>query len=172
MPRPTPIPAPIHMSAPTPGRGQAPILEGTAQAPTLEAASSAPILKGASQAPAQESTSYPHALLTLLHHPTIASKESVVRRYDHEIQGATILKPLVGRAGNGPGDAAVLQPILDEETSAGIVLSNGINPLYGIIDPYWMAMNAVDEALRNLTAVGGDIERTAILVYFCCAEPT
>ena len=110
-------------------------------------------------------------LLGLLRHPTIASKESIVRRYDHEVQGATVLKPLVGRVGNGPGDAAVLQPLLDEETSAGIVLSNGINPMYGTIDPYWMALNAVDEALRNLTAVGGDIERAAILDNFCWGNP-
>ena len=114
-------------------------------------------------------------LLSLLRHPTIASKEDVVRRYDHEVQGATVLKPLVGIAGNGPGDAAVLQPIMDEQeeqTSAGIVLSNGVNPLYGTIDPYAMALNAVDEALRNLTAVGGDIERTAILDNFCWGNPT
>jgi phosphoribosylformylglycinamidine synthase II len=115
------------------------------------------------------------ALLALLRHPTIASKERVVRRYDHEVQGATVLKPLVGAAGNGPGDAAVLQPILEEPgepTRAGIVLSNGINPLYGKIDPYAMAMNAVDEALRNLTAVGGDIERAAILDNFCWGSTT
>ncbi len=111
-------------------------------------------------------------LLSLLRHPTISSKESVIRRYDHEVQGATVLKPLVGKAGNGPGDAAVLQPILNEPSTAGIVLSNGINPLYGRIDPYHMAMNAVDEALRNLTAVGGDIERTAILDNFCWGNPT
>ena len=131
------------------------------------------------------------ALLSLLRHPTIASKESVVRRYDHEVQGATVLKPLVGRAGNGPGDAAVLQPILDVgaglaparpaldqsahaqsiATLAGIILSNGINPLYGKIDPYHMAINAVDEALRNLTAVGGDIEHAAILDNFCWGNP-
>ena len=114
-------------------------------------------------------------LLSLLRHPTIASKEHVVRRYDHEVQGATVLKPLVGIAGNGPGDAAVLQPILDgpdEQTSAGVVLSNGVNPLYGRVDPYAMAMNAVDEALRNLTAVGGDIERAAILDNFCWGNPT
>jgi phosphoribosylformylglycinamidine synthase subunit PurSL len=111
-------------------------------------------------------------LLSLLRHPTISSKESVVRRYDSEVQGATVLKPLVGKAGNGPGDAAVLQPILNEQLTAGIVLSNGINPLYGKIDPYHMAMNAVDEALRNLTAVGGDIERTAILDNFCWGNPT
>lgn len=116
---------------------------------------------------------YTPALLALLRHPTIASKEAVVRRYDHEVQGATVLKPLVGRAGNGPGDAAVLQPLLhDEETQAAIVLSNGINPLYGKIDPYQMAFNAVDEALRNLTAVGGDISRAALLDNFCWGSPT
>src|SRR2546427_436910 len=88
------------------------------------------------------------------------------------LPAATALKPLVGRAGNGPGDAAVLQPLLDEHSTAGIVLSNGVNPLYGSIDPYHMAMNAVDEALRNLAAVGGDIEKAAILDNFCWGNPT
>ena len=111
-------------------------------------------------------------LLTLLSHPSIASKEEVIRRYDHEVQGGTVLKPLVGRAGNGPGDAAVLLPILDEPSKAGIVLANGVNPLYGQFDPYHMAMNAIDEALRNLTAVGGDIEKAAILDNFCWGNPT
>jgi phosphoribosylformylglycinamidine synthase subunit PurSL len=115
--------------------------------------------------------SFSETLLALLRHPTIASKEAVVRRYDHEVQGATVLKPLVGRSGNGPGDAAVLQPILNEPTTMGIVLSNGINPLYSKRDPYHMAVNAVDEALRNLTAVGGDIERAAILDNFCWGNP-
>ncbi len=117
-------------------------------------------------------THYAPTLLALLRHPTIASKEAVVRRYDFEVQGATVLKPLVGRAGNGPGNAAVLQPILDGQTRAGVILSNGINPLYGRIDPYHMATNAVDEALRNLTAVGGDITRAAILDNFCWGNST
>jgi len=113
-------------------------------------------------------------LLNLLQHPSIASKEAVVRRYDHEVQGATVRKPLVGKTGQGPGDAAVLQPILENDTQsqAGIVLSNGVNPLYGTIDPYHMAINAVDEALRNLTAVGGDITRVSILDNFCWGNPT
>jgi phosphoribosylformylglycinamidine synthase subunit PurSL len=116
---------------------------------------------------------YMNALLSLLSHPTIASKESVIRRYDHEVQGATVLKPLVGKAGNGPGDAAVLQPIqIVGAGLSGIILSNGINPLYGKIDPYHMAINAVDEALRNLTAVGGDIEHASILDNFCWGNPT
>ena len=111
------------------------------------------------------------SLLRLLAHPNIASKEEIIRRYDHEVQGATLLKPLVGRAGNGPGDAAVLQPILDTPTSMGIVLANGVNPLYGKISPFVMAINAVEEALRNLVAVGGDVERAAILDNFCWGNP-
>ncbi len=112
-------------------------------------------------------------LLNLLQHPSIASKEEIVRRYDHEVQGATVLKPLVGKTGHGPSDAAVLQPILenDAQSKAGIVLSNGVNPLYGTIDPYHMAINVVDEALRNLTAVGGDITRVSILDNFCWGNP-
>jgi phosphoribosylformylglycinamidine synthase len=124
------------------------------------------------------SHSFAPTLLALLRHPNIASKENIVRRYDHEVQGGTILKPLVGRSGNGPGDAAALQPVLDgiAETNLsrpqkGIILSNGINPLYGKIDPYHMAINAVDEALRNLTAVGGDISHTALLDNFCWGNP-
>ncbi|HEY0755370.1 MAG TPA: phosphoribosylformylglycinamidine synthase subunit PurL [Ktedonobacteraceae bacterium] len=124
-----------------------------------------------SAANAQVDNNIQSALLTLLSHPTIASKEEIVRRYDHEVMGATVLKPLVGVAGNGPGDAAVLQPILNEPTRAGIVLSNGINPLYSLSDPYQMAQCAVDEALRNLTAVGGDIEHTALLDNFCWGNP-
>ncbi len=113
-------------------------------------------------------------LLSLLQHPSIASKEAVVRRYDHEVQGATVLKPLVGKTGQGPGDAAVLQPLLEDgtQTRAGIVLSNGVNPLLGTSDPYSMAVHAVDEALRNLTAVGGDITRVSILDNFCWGNPT
>jgi phosphoribosylformylglycinamidine synthase len=110
-------------------------------------------------------------LLALLRHPTIASKEQVIRCYDYEVQGATVLKPLVGIAGNGPGDAAVLQPVLDTPMNGGIILSNGINPLYGLIDPYHMATCAIDEALRNLTAVGGDIERAVLLDNFCWGNP-
>src|SRR5579859_7996993 len=119
--------------------------------------------------------SYAPTLLALLRHPTIASKEEVVWRYDHEVKGATVGKPLVGVAGNGPGDAAVLRPILTDDVQGtdtkGVVLSNGVNPLYGKIDPYQMAVNAVDEALRNLTAVGGDITHAAILDNFCWGNP-
>jgi phosphoribosylformylglycinamidine synthase len=49
----------------------------------------------------------------------------------------------------------------------GAILSHGINPLFGALDPYDMAMLAVDEALRNLVASGGSIDHAAILDNFC-----
>ncbi|MDP2830671.1 MAG: phosphoribosylformylglycinamidine synthase subunit PurS [Candidatus Omnitrophota bacterium] len=76
-------------------------------------------------------------LLKLLAHYDICSKEWVVRQYDHEVQGATIIKPLVGAANDGPSDAAVLKPV--SNCPQGVVVANGINPNYGRIDNYWMA---------------------------------
>ncbi len=105
----------------------------------------------------------------LLSSLNIASKEWVIRQYDHEVQARTTLKPLLGAKNIGPSDACVLQPIRNKKQ--GIVVACGINPRYGLIDPYWMAASVIDEALRNLTAVGGDITKTALLDNFCWANP-
>ncbi len=123
------------------------------------------------QALAAASAPSDHAatLAALLAHPIIASKENVVRTYDHEVQGSTILKPLVGVREDGPGDAGALQPRLD--SARGIVLGCGINPRYGKIDPYWMALAVVDEAMRNVVAAGGDPAQTWILDNFCWGDP-
>ncbi|MDH5419113.1 MAG: phosphoribosylformylglycinamidine synthase subunit PurL [Candidatus Bathyarchaeota archaeon] len=96
----------------------------------------------------------------------IASKESVVRAYDHEVKGNTVLKPLHGRYG-GPNDAAVIKPLSD--SWKGIVISCGMNPNYGKIDPYWMAASCIDEAVRNNTSVGG--RRVALLDNFTWGNP-
>lgn len=108
-------------------------------------------------------------LLRLLGDPTIASKEWIVRQYDHEVQGGSVIKPLVGRENDGPSDASAFRPLLDSDR--GIVVANGINPRYGLIDPYWMALNGIDEALRNIVAVGGDRRKVAILDNFCWGNP-
>jgi phosphoribosylformylglycinamidine synthase len=109
------------------------------------------------------------ALLRLLAHPNIASKAAIIRTYDHEIRGGTVVKPLVGANCDGPGDAAVLQPL--RSTTLGLALGSGINPRYGQIDPYWMALACVDEALRNVVAVGGDPRQAVILDNFCWGDP-
>ena len=109
-------------------------------------------------------------LLKLLSHPNIASKESIIRVYDHEVRGSTIVKPLVGPYADGPSDACVLKPL---ETAGwkGFVVANGMNPILGQADAYAMAISAVDEAVRNAVAVGADPERIAILDNFCWGDP-
>ncbi|MCM8811441.1 MAG: phosphoribosylformylglycinamidine synthase subunit PurL [Candidatus Omnitrophica bacterium] len=109
-------------------------------------------------------------LLTLLGRWETCSKEWIIRRYDHEVQGGSVLKPLTGVRHQGPSDAAVLRPRLDSKK--GIILSNGINFRYGDIDPYWMAVLAVEEALRQVAAVGGSLDQAAILDNFCWGDPT
>jgi len=108
-------------------------------------------------------------LLKLFSHYDICSKEWVIRQYDHEVQGASVLKPLVGIANDGPSDAAIARPVLD--SAKGIILSNGINFRFGFIDPYWMAASCIDEALRQIIAVGGSLKEVALLDNFCWGNP-
>jgi phosphoribosylformylglycinamidine synthase len=105
-------------------------------------------------------------LLKLLAAYNIASKEKVVRRYDQEVKGQTVVKPLQGWNA-GPNNAAVLKPL--DDSWRGIAVSNGINPKYGQIDPYWMAASAIDEAVRNNVAVGG--RRISLLDNFTWGNP-
>ncbi len=109
-------------------------------------------------------------LLDILRSPNVASKESVIRRYDHEVQGATVVKPLVGAREHGPSDAAVLKPMCVPGWR-GIAVSHGINPCYGALDPYLMAHAAVDEAVRNAVCVGADPDCIALLDNFCWGNP-
>ena len=106
------------------------------------------------------------SLLQLLGAPNIASKESVIRTYDHEVKGNTVLKPLQGKFA-GPNDAAVIKPLND--SWMGLAISSGMNPSYGKIDTYWMAASAIDEAIRNNIAVGG--RRIALLDNFTWGNP-
>jgi phosphoribosylformylglycinamidine synthase len=99
----------------------------------------------------------------------ICSKESVVRRYDHEVQAGTVIKPLVGVTNDGPSDAAVVRPLFD--SFEGVVVAHGICPSYSDIDTYHMMANAIDEGLRNYVAVGGNIDHVAGLDNFCWCDP-
>jgi len=108
-------------------------------------------------------------VLRLLQAPNIASKEWVTRQYDHEVQGTSGLKPFCGRNSSGPTDACVVMPV--RRSPRGCVVACGLCPRYGLIDPYWMAASAIDEALRNCVAAGADIERIALLDNFCWGSP-
>jgi len=109
------------------------------------------------------------ALKALLSRYNVCSKEYVVRQYDHEVQGGSVVKPLAGARDDGPSDAAVLRPDLDRPE--GLVVAHGICPRYSDIDTYHMACCAVDEAVRNALAVGGSLDFMAGLDNFCWCDP-
>ncbi|MBC8471135.1 MAG: phosphoribosylformylglycinamidine synthase subunit PurL [Planctomycetes bacterium] len=115
---------------------------------------------------------YNKELEQILSSYNVASKEWVIRQYDHEVQGGSVIKPLTGVNNDGPGDAAVIQPKFNSDK--GLAISCGMNPLYGDIDPYWMALSGIDEAVRNLICVGGRVDRIALLDNYCwgdCTKP-
>ena len=109
------------------------------------------------------------SLKKMLKRLNICSKESVVRQYDHEVQGGSVVKPLVGLHEDGPSDAAVIRPLM--ESMEGVVVSHGICPRYSDIDTYHMMACAIDEAIRNYVAVGGSLKRAAGLDNFCWCDP-
>ncbi len=95
----------------------------------------------------------------------VCSKEWIIRQYDHEVQGGSVIKPLVGAASDGPGNASVITPVFG--SWAGLAGGCGINPQFGDRDPYHMACLAIDEAVRNVVAVGANPARIALLDNFC-----
>ncbi|DAC54341.1 MAG TPA: phosphoribosylformylglycinamidine synthase [Candidatus Poseidoniales archaeon] len=110
------------------------------------------------------------ALLTsMLKRPNIASKETWVRQYDHEVIAQTAIKPFVGVERDGPGDAGVIAPIHGDPH--GLVISCGIAPRYSDIDAGAMAAASIDEAVRNAVCVGLDVDKMAGLDNFCWPDP-
>ncbi len=107
-------------------------------------------------------------LLALLSHRNIASKADTIHRYDHEILGATAVRPLIGRMSDAPADGVVLAEPTD---TSGLAIGIGVNPWYGLHDPEAMAYAAVDEAIRNVVAVGADPDRVALLDNFSWGDP-
>jgi phosphoribosylformylglycinamidine synthase len=101
----------------------------------------------------------------MLDRPNLCAREWITRQYDHEVQGASVLKPLVGRQAPVPGDAAVLRP--RPESSRGLALALALNPAYSRVDAYHMAAVTIDEAVRRLLAVGGTLDHIGGVDNFC-----
>lgn len=104
-------------------------------------------------------------LLDILKRPNICARNWIQRQYDHEVQGGSVIKPLVGRNGDIPNDAVVIRPVLERER--GIAVAQALNPFYSKIDTYHMVANVIDEAFRKVIAVGGDPEQVAGVDNFC-----
>jgi phosphoribosylformylglycinamidine synthase len=99
----------------------------------------------------------------------ICSKEYIVRQYDHEVQGGSVVKPLTGAQNDGPSDAGVMRPVLG--STKGIVVSHGICPKFSKLDTYWMMASAIDEAIRNAVAIGANPRHMAGTDNFCWCDP-
>ena len=131
-----------------------------------------------SSTPSQNASHITNTLYQLLSHPNIASKHWIVRQYDHEVQGGSVVKPLTGPWQDGPSDASVIRPKLTSRR--GVAIGCGLQPglgekaIGGQGDSYWMTLAAIDEAVRNVVCVGTDTQRIAILDNFCwpsCDDP-
>ena len=110
-------------------------------------------------------------LLELLRSEDVASKEWIIRQYDHEVQGKSVLKPLLGPMG-GPADATVIRGVLGRPR--GILIGIGLRHHLGTINPFEMAVGGIVEAVSNCIASGADPERIALLDNFCwgdCRRP-
>jgi phosphoribosylformylglycinamidine synthase II len=106
-------------------------------------------------------------LLALLAAPDVASKEWIIRQYDHEVQGASVVKPLAG-PGAGPADGTVIRGVLGRDR--GLVLGVGLRHRLGSVDPWQMAAGAIVEAIANVVAAGADPDRIALLDNFCWGD--
>jgi phosphoribosylformylglycinamidine synthase subunit PurSL len=151
----------VHNGIPMPTR-KAVVVERHPDAPKLSesAGPSGAWDKGRA---AKVTTDAKQRLLETLAHPNVASKHWIIRQYDHEVQGGSVIKPLVGPQQRGPSDAAVIRPKLG--SYRGVALGCGLAP--HVADPYDMALAAIDEAVRNVVAVGADPDQVAILDNFC-----
>ena len=106
-------------------------------------------------------------LLDILAAPDVASKEWIIRQYDHEVQGCSVVKPLLG-PGEGPADATVVRGVLGRDR--GIVLGVGLRHRIGPLDPWQMAAGGIIEAVANVVATGADPDRIALLDNFCWGD--
>ncbi len=135
----------------------------------LEAEWLSPEKRGLSEPELEEITDQASFLKEMLGRLNICSKEYIVRQFDHEVQGTNVIKHLVGKDSDVYSDAVVIKPIYD--SNEGLAITAGINPKYSQIDTYWMTALAIDEAIRRIIAVGGNLKQIALNDNFCWPSP-
>ena len=104
-------------------------------------------------------------LTDMLARPNICSREWIYRQYDHEVQGTSVIKPLVGAGRDVNSDASVIRPVFGSQR--GLAIAQALLPAYSAIDAYHMTACSIDEALRRLLAVGGSLDHVGGVDNFC-----
>jgi phosphoribosylformylglycinamidine synthase II len=124
-----------------------------------------PEMRGLREPVLTEPKAHGLVLKTMLSRPNICCRNWIARQYDHEVQGGSVIKPLVGKHRDMPSDAIVLRPVL--ESTAGVAVTQALNPFYSKIDTYHMVAVTIDEAVRRVLAVGGDPDHIGGVDNFC-----
>ena len=131
----------------------------------FEAEWTPPRLRGLAEPVITEPEDHGALLKDMLARPNICARNWIARQYDHEVQGGSVIKPLVGKGRDVPSDAAVIRPVL--EKNRGIAVSQALNPFYSMIDTYDMVATTIDEAVRKVISVGGDPQHLGGVDNFC-----
>jgi phosphoribosylformylglycinamidine synthase II len=124
-----------------------------------------PEMRGLREPVLSEPKAHGRVLKTLLSRPNICCRNWIARQYDHEVQGGSVIKPLVGKHRDMPSDAIVVRPVL--ESTGGVAVTQALNPFYSKIDTYHMVAVTIDEAVRRVLAVGGDPYHIGGVDNFC-----
>ena len=124
-----------------------------------------PEIRGITEPVMNEPKHHGALLKAILSRPNICSRNWIARQYDHEVQGGSVIKSLVGKRRDMPSDSCVMRPLLD--SNKGIAVSQALNPFYSEIDSYHMTAATIDEAVRKILAVGGDPNHLGGVDNFC-----
>lgn len=124
-----------------------------------------PETRGLSEPVLKEPEDYEDLLTDILSRPNICSKEWIYRQYDHEVQGTSVIKPLIGAERDVSSDASVIRPVLDSEK--GLAFAQALLPAYSMIDAYHMTSCSIDEAVRRVLAAGADFDHIGGVDNFC-----
>ena len=124
-----------------------------------------PEMRGLTEPVLTEPENHGKLLKALLSRPNICARNWIARQYDHEVQGGSVIKPLIGKKRDTPSDAVVIRPLLD--SNSGIAVSQALNPFYSEIDTFHMTAAVIDEAVRRILAVGGDPDHLGGVDNFC-----
>jgi phosphoribosylformylglycinamidine synthase II len=131
----------------------------------FEAEWSSPERRGLTEPVFSEVSEHGDLLKTMLSRPNVCSRNWIIRQYDHEVQGGSVIKPLVGKRRDLPSDACVVRPVLESER--GIAVAQAAIPFYSKIDTYHMVGVTIDEAIRKVLSVGGSLEHLGGVDNFC-----
>ncbi len=122
-------------------------------------------------APTEEPVSFDEAidlettLIGMLSSNNLCSREEKLRQYDQEVKGLSAVKLLHGINQNIVPDASILA--LEQSGSEFVALSESVQPFFGALDCYQMALYVVEEATRRIVASGADPRKLAGVDNFC-----